>query len=170
MMPGVNRRITGFNTALGFVSIVLWSSTVALARSLSEQLGLLTAGALVYGLAGVLGCIVLGARRQLSETLRALSPGFVLSCGVLFVLYQLLLYLALGLSANRSQVLKVALVHYLWPMFTLFVAVMFLRLRPHPQFGLGGAVAMGGVGLVMIKSEGMSWQAFQSNLAHNAAP
>ncbi|MHC4401180.1 MAG: hypothetical protein ACYTG0_16015 [Planctomycetota bacterium] len=32
----------------GFVAIVLWSTTVAFARSLSEQLGALTAAAAVY--------------------------------------------------------------------------------------------------------------------------
>ena len=97
------------NTGLGLGAIALWSSTVALGRSLSEQLGMFAAGALVFGLAGLLGCALLILRGRLGETLRALSPGFVLCGGGLFVLYELLLYLALGLSANRAQVLQVAL-------------------------------------------------------------
>ncbi|MCX5735162.1 MAG: hypothetical protein NTW68_12655, partial [candidate division NC10 bacterium] len=44
------------NTILGFCAILLWSVTVALARSISEQIGPLTAGAAVYlTAAGFLG-------------------------------------------------------------------------------------------------------------------
>ncbi len=41
----------------GFAAIVLWSTTVALARSLSEQLGPLTAAATVYGVSGTIAVI-----------------------------------------------------------------------------------------------------------------
>jgi drug/metabolite transporter (DMT)-like permease len=109
-------------------------------------------------------------RGRLGETLRALSPGFVLRCGSLFVLYVVLLYLALGLSVNRSQVLEVALVHYLWPMLTLFFSALSLRLRPHPLFWGGGVLAMVGVGLALTQDRAVSWQSFQANLTHNAAP
>lgn len=163
-------RQRALSTGLGLSAVVLWSSTVALGRSLSEQLGMLAAGALVYGLAGALGCAVLAVRGRLGETLRALSPAFVVRCGGLFVLYELLLYLALGLSVNRSQVLEVALVHYLWPMLTLFFSALSMRLRPHPLFWGGGILAMVGVALAMTQDTAVSWQSFQTNLTHNALP
>ena len=166
----MNRQSIAMNSGLGIVSILLWSSTVALGRSLSEQLGLLTAGAVVFGLAGTLGAVSLAARRQLGDTLRALTPAYVLRCGSLFVLYELLLYLALGLSANRSQVLEVALVHYLWPMLTLFFSALSLHSRPHPTFYAGGILAMVGVVLAMTQDSAVTWQSFQSNLSGNAAP
>jgi drug/metabolite transporter (DMT)-like permease len=163
-------RTRNLNSGLGIAAILLWSSTIALARSLSEQLGMLTAGAMVYGLAGALGCVVLLARGRLGETLRALSPAFVLRCGGLFVLYEGLLYLAMGLSTSRSQVLEVALVHYLWPMLTLFFSALSLRLRPGPLFWAGGVLAMCGVGLAMTQDAAVSWHSFRANLAHNTAP
>jgi len=166
----LSRQSRTINTGLGIVSILLWSSTVALGRSLSEQLGMLTAGASVFGLAGILGCIVLLVRRRLGDTLRALTPAYVLRCGSLFVLYELLLYLALGLSTNRSQVLEVALVHYLWPMLTLFFSALSLRLRPGSVFYAGGALAMVGVGLAITQDSAVTWRSFQSNLSQNAAP
>ena len=161
---------TALNTGLGFSAIVLWSTTVALGRSLSEQLGMFVAGALIYGLAGLLGCAVQLARGQLRGTLAVLSPAFLLGSGALFVLYELCLYLALGLSANRAQVVEVALVHYLWPMLTLFLTVLVHRMRAHPLFWVGAVVAMGGVVLAMTQDTALSWSGFWANLAANAAP
>jgi hypothetical protein len=40
------------STLLGIAAILLWSATVALARSIAERLGPLTAGAAVYLAAG----------------------------------------------------------------------------------------------------------------------
>lgn len=158
------------NTGLGLVAIALWSTTIALGRSLSEQLGMFTAGALVFGLAGVLGFAVQAVTGRLRSTLAALSPAFTLRCGALFAFYELCLYLALGLSRNRAQVVEVALVHYLWPMLTLAFTVLAFRIRARPAFWAGAVLAMAGVALAMTQDERLSWQAFQANVTANAAP
>ena len=43
------------NTLLGLVALLFWSTTVAVGRSLTEQLGSLTAASLIYLLGGLLG-------------------------------------------------------------------------------------------------------------------
>ncbi len=158
------------HTGLGLAAIALWSTTIALGRSLSEQLGMFTAGALVFGLAGVLGVASQAVTGRLRGTLGTLSPAFLLRCGALFAFYELCLYLALGLSRNRAQVVEVALVHYLWPMLTLAFTVIAFRIRARPAFWAGAVLAMGGVALAMTQDERLSWQAFQANVAANAAP
>ena len=55
-------------------------------------------------------------------------------------------------------------------MLTLFFSALSLRLRPHPLFWGGGVLAMVGVGLAMTQDRAVSWQSFQANLTHNAAP
>ncbi len=129
-----------------------------------------TAGALVFGLAGVLGCAAQAVTGRLRGTLGTLSPAFLLRCGALFAFYELCLYLALGLSRNRAQVVEVALVHYLWPMLTLAFTVIAFRIRARPAFWAGAVLAMGGVALAMTQDERLSWQAFQANVAANAPP
>ena len=57
----------------GFVAIVLWSTTVALARSLSEQLGPLTAAATVYCVSGLIAAIRLLLARRSRQWIRELS-------------------------------------------------------------------------------------------------
>jgi drug/metabolite transporter (DMT)-like permease len=159
-----------FHTGLGLIAIVLWSTTIALGRSLSEQLGMFTAGALVFGLAGVLGIAAQAVSGRLRGTLATLTPAFLLRCGALFASYELCLYLALGLSRNRAQVVEVALVHYLWPMLTLAFTVLAYRIRARPAFWGGAVLAMAGVALAMTQDERLSWQAFQANVSANAAP
>jgi drug/metabolite transporter (DMT)-like permease len=157
-------------TTLGLIAVVLWSTTIALGRSLSEELGMFTAGALVFGLAGVLGVTVQAVSGRLRGTLAAMTPAFLLRCGVLFAFYELCLYLALGLSRNRAQVVEVALVHYLWPMLTLAFTVIAFRIRARPAFWVGALLAMAGVALAMTQDEHLSWQAFQANVTANAPP
>jgi drug/metabolite transporter (DMT)-like permease len=158
------------HTGLGLVAIALWSTTIALGRSLSERLGMFTAGALVFGLAGVLGVAVQAVSGRLCGTLAALKPAFLLRCGALFAFYELCLYLALGLSRNRAQVVEVALVHYLWPMLTLVFTVLAFHIRVRPAFWAGAVLAMAGVALAMTQDEGLSWPALQANVSANAAP
>jgi len=158
------------HTGLGLAAIALWSTTIALGRSLSEQLGMFTAGALVFGLAGALGFVAQAVSGRLRGTLGALTPAFLLRCGALFAFYELCLYLALGLSRNRVQVIEVALVHYLWPMLTLAFTVLAFRIRARPGFWAGAVLAMAGVALAMTQDERLSWHAFQANVTANAAP
>ena len=100
------------STALGLAAILLWSTTVAFGRSLSEQVGTLTAASLVYLLGGVVGCSYLTASGRITR-LKSLGPRYVLGCGSLFVLYISCIYVALGLAQTRSQVLEVGLMNYL---------------------------------------------------------
>jgi drug/metabolite transporter (DMT)-like permease len=167
----INRSGTrAYHTGLGLIAIALGRTTIALGRSLSEQLGMFTAGALIFGLAGVLGFVAQVVSGRLRGTLETLSPAFILRCGVLFAFYELCLYVALGLSRNRTQVVEVALVHYLWPMLTLAFTALVFRIRARPAFWAGAVLAMAGVALAMTQDQRLSWQAFQANVAANAAP
>jgi hypothetical protein len=63
----------------------------------------------VSGLAGALGFVAQAVSGWLRDTLATLAPASLLRCGALFAFYELCLYLALGLSRNRSQVVEAAL-------------------------------------------------------------
>jgi drug/metabolite transporter (DMT)-like permease len=154
-------------TAGGFVAIVLWSTTVALARSLSEQLGPLTAAASVYSIGGAIGLIHLlrvggGGRRM-----RELSARYVAGCGTLFASYTLLLFLAVGLAEGRRQVLEVGLLNYLWPSLTILLSVVVLKKRAGLLLFPATLLALSGVVLVLTPGAHVSWQSFLRNVARN---
>lgn len=154
------------NTALGFAAVLLWSTTVALARRTSEQLGPLTAGAAVFLAAGLfLSAPLLSTRR--APPWKQFPPAFLYTCGSLFVLYMLMLFLALGMAANRGQTIEIGLLNYLWPSLTLLLSLLLLRNRAGFAVVPGTALALVGVFLVLTQDSSISWKAFVSNMLGN---
>ncbi len=160
----------GLSTILGIVAIVLWSTTVAFARSLTEQVGPLTSASLVYLLGGAFGSGYLTVTRKLQKRLSSLSRLYLLGCGGLFVLYMFALFLALGLASDRSQALEVGLINYLWPMLTLLASIPILGMRAKISLVPGTLIATAGVFLATTQSQAISWQSFLRNMVQNTAP
>ena len=157
------------NTLAGLGAIVLWSLTVALARSLTEQLGSFRAAAAVYAVAGLSSLALLATARRSARRLGQLPRRYLLSCGLLFVLYMLALYLAIGLARDRGQVLEIGLVNYLWCPLTLLLSVPLLGKRAGVLIAPGTLLAVGGVFLVLTQGSAPSWQSMVSNVAGNPA-
>lgn len=154
-------------TILGIAAILLWSTTVALARSIAERLGPLTAGATVYLLAGgFLGLHLLATERSL-RAVTTLPRRFVLGCGSLFVSYTLLLFLALGLAADRRQAVEVGLLNYLWPTLTILCVLVLLNRRAGAGLIPGTLSALCGVFLVLTHDSAVTWASFSANLGSN---
>ena len=141
--------------------------TVALARSISEQIGPLTAGAAVYlTAAGFLGAHLVWKERSL-RALGVLPRRYVVGCGALFVLYALALFLALGLAADRLQTIEVGLLNYLWPALTILFALALLGQRAGLGLIPGTLLAVCGIFLVLTQDVGVTWQSFSVNIRRN---
>lgn len=155
------------NTLAGLVAILLWSSTVALARRISEQLGPLTAGAAVYLTASVfLTGIFLLKERSLRKLWR-LPRRYVLGCGALFLIYTLAVFMALGLAADRSQTIEVGLLNYLWPALTILFSLWILGNKASLGLIPGTGFALLGVVLVLTQGAAPSWSSFVTNILSN---
>src|SRR5690242_15236316 len=115
MELSIAKTKTRQSSLMGLAAILLWSTTIAFSRSLTEQLGTLTAAALIYSLAGVFGLGYAGFQTGGFANLSRFSRLYLFGCGTLFVIYIAALYLAVGLAADRTQVLIIGLINYLWP-------------------------------------------------------
>lgn len=156
-------------TVGGCGAILLWSTTVAVARSLSEQVGPVTAGAAVYGVGGAAALVsLLRCSRRRRRILR-LPARYLVGCGALFGAYTLLLFLAVGWAENRQQVLEVGLLNYLWPALTLLLSLALLGTRANWVLLPGTLLALAGVFVVVTHGAPVSWQSFSRNLAGNPA-
>jgi drug/metabolite transporter (DMT)-like permease len=155
------------NTLLGLLAVLLWSSTVALARSMSEQVGPLTAGASVYVTGGLVLAIGLSFERGSLSKLRSLPRAYLFGCGALFLAYTFALFLGLGLASGREQAIEVGLVNYLWPALTILFSLVILSKRA--RFGLipGTLLALIGIVFVVTQGSSVSWQSLSANLAGN---
>jgi len=154
----------------GAGAILLWSLTVALARSLSEQLGPVTAATAVYLLGGGIMLARVGLSAPARRQLASLSIRYLLGCGSLFAAYMLCLYLAVGLAADRTQVLAVALVNYLWPALILVFSLVLLGHRARWVLLPGTALALGGVVLAMASGGGATWDGLLATVRTQPAP
>lgn len=151
------------HTLCGGLAIVLWSTTIALVRSLSEQLGPLTAAAAVYLVGGGLSLV---AGRGTAR-FRSLPRLYLLGCGGLFVLNMISLTQAIGLSVDRVQVLEIGMVNYLWPSLTILFSLVLLQGRARWLLLPGTALALAGVFLVLTQGAEVSWTSLAHHLAGN---
>ncbi len=157
----------GFGTASGLAAIVLWSVTFAFARSLSEHVGPLTAGACAYLIGGFFCLLRLWWSGKTAGQLLRLSPRYMLGCGSLFVVYTAAIYLAVGMAKDREQVLEIALVNYLWPALTILFSLPLLNKTANVWLLPGTALALSGVLLVMTQGDHASWQSFGQHVQGN---
>jgi drug/metabolite transporter (DMT)-like permease len=151
----------------GLTALLLWSTTVALARSASEQVGPFTAAAGIYGVSTAAACIGLFfAPARLGELLRV--PRLYLGvCGSLFIFYMVALYTAIGLAGDRLQTLVVALLNYLWPALTILLSVPLLRARARIWLLPGTILAIAGVCMVLVQGRNVSWGALGDSALAN---
>lgn len=141
-------------TFSGFLAILFWSSTVAFSRALSENLGPLTTGALIYILGGLLGLAAGGGAGL--KLIGGMPKRYLLGGGGLFVAYMLLLYVGIGLAASRAQVLAVGLANYLWPSLIMLFSIPLLGKRARFWLFPGIILALAGTGLAAAGKEALS--------------
>lgn len=153
----------------GFGAILLWSTTIAIVRSLSESIGPVSAAAAVYMVSGVvaLGSLFHGGQRR--RQILQLPTRYIVGCGALFVGYVLVLFLAIGWARNRQQVLEVGLLNYLWPVLTLNLSVVFLKKKANWLLFPSTLFTLVGIFLIVTQGVSVSYQSFLQNLASNPA-
>lgn len=167
-MAGMRKGID-WPTLAGLAALLLWSVSVGMSRGLSEKLGAVGSGAVVYALSGVLalGFSLVARRRQTLEAIRELTPRYALGCGGFFVLYCLSFYLAIGLARDRAQAIELSLLNYIWPGLTILLSMVLLPMRVSWPVFPGIAVSLAGVFLAMTAGGKMTWETFAANVADN---
>lgn len=162
-MPSDNRK----ETLIGILAVVCWSSSIAVGRSITEALGPFTTTATVSLLGGICSAIFGYYRYGSFPNVRNFSAKYFFGCGVLFVLYQATLYVAIGNAINRNQLLEIGLLNYLWPVLTILFSVPILRHRANLFIIPGATIAFLGIALVITQGKEFSFFGFIENIASN---
>lgn len=140
-------------TLSGIFAVLLWSSTIAFSRILTESLGIYTTGALIYILGGLLGLAAASRIPGGLPHMLQMPICYLLICGGLFVGYMLFLYLAIGLAHSHAQVIAVGLANYLWPSLILLFSIPVLGKRARPWLLPGIGMALAGTWIATIQSQ-----------------
>jgi drug/metabolite transporter (DMT)-like permease len=162
-----NIRTLDSPTLLGLLAILLWSSVVALARRVSEQMGPFATGASVYLMASLFLASIHLARGRSFRTFLQLPPRYVFGAGFFFVAYTIPIYVALGLASSRSQTMEIGLLNYLWPAFTILFSLPILGNRAKLELIPGTLLALLGVVWVLTGGALTSWDSLYSHLLDN---
>ena len=133
------------NTVAGIFAILFWSTNVAFARSLAEQLGVLTSGTIMFLVGGTLSLAYQWWKERSLAFLGRSSHKYLLGCGAIFVTNVVTLELAIGLATNRTQTIVVGLINYMWPAISLVLAPVFLKKKVRWFLPMGLALAFGGM-------------------------
>ncbi len=157
-------------TALGILAILLWSSSVAFIRTLSEKLGPVSTIAWAYLLGGLVSVAAAALVPGGLSRFRKLPRSYLWGCGSLFVVYTTCYCLAVGLAASRLQVLAVGLVNYLWPSLTLVLGVPLLGHRARWFLLPGMLIASAGMVLATVPRGALSLPVLWANVVENAWP
>lgn len=152
----MNKPYLKFNmpTVQGFAAILLWSMTVGLVRSVSEQVGTLTSAVVIYFVSGTIGVIAALYRKRLNSLIKSESKQYFLVCGTLFTAYMLFFFLAIGRAADREQVIVAGLLNYLWPVMTLLGSVLVLKKKAKWYLVPATIFALSGIFLVIVPDAG----------------
>ena len=158
------------NTIFGILAILFWGTTIAFSRSLTEQLGPLTAASWIYMLSGIWGCIYLINKPGRIKKIFQLPILYLIGCGTLFILYMVCLYLAVGLAFSREQVIEVSIINYLWPGLTLIFSLPILHKKGKIILIPGIIIAFAGFYLATVNSGMFSWEVFKGNFQVSYLP
>ena len=159
-----------FNTIFGILAILFWGTTIAFSRSLTEQLGPLTAASWIYLLSGIWSCIYLISKPGEIKKTFQLPILYLIGCGTLFIFYMVCLYLAVGLAFSREQVIEISIINYLWPGLTLVFSLPILHKKWRITLIPGIIMAFTGFYLATVNSGMFSWNVFKVNFQVNYLP
>jgi drug/metabolite transporter (DMT)-like permease len=137
-------------TASGFLSIFLWGTSIAIARFVMGEVGLLRGSMIMVLASGSLGTAILLARRGERQKLRALPAAYWPACGGLFVLYTVAYNLGIGLAKDGRQLLVFGMLNYLWPVLTVVFSALLFRRRVRVWIVPGLLLATAGIVLAFL--------------------
>ncbi|QIC86800.1 drug/metabolite DMT transporter permease [Serratia liquefaciens] len=149
-------------TLLGLLAILLWSSVVGLIRSVSEGLGPIGGAAMIYSVSAVF--LLLALRMP---NLRLFPRPYLLLGSLLFVCYEICLSLSLGYANTRLQAIEVGMINYLWPCFTVLMALVFNGQKAKWWLLPGLLLSLSGIGWIMSGEGGWSPAQMLENVRSN---
>jgi len=120
-----------------------------------EQLGLLTAGAATFILAGLLALAYAGWKGKGFHFLAHTSRKYLFVCGFLFMVNTVSFLLAIGLSTNRTQTVIAGLINNVWPVLSLWLSLFILKKKAKNYLFVGILLAFSGMWLA--SSNGAIW-------------
>ncbi|MDL2283562.1 aromatic amino acid DMT transporter YddG [Oxalobacter sp. OttesenSCG-928-P03] len=149
----------------GVAAILMWSTLIALVRSVSQAFGVAGGTALIF----TAGSIVLVLRQGFPK-IRSMHPLYVWGCGAAFVLYEILMSQSIGLATSSSQTLEVGMINYLWPCAIVVISIWINKERMRWWVWLGILCSLAGIYLCITSNSDVDLAGFARNIMATPLP
>jgi len=149
----------------GVAAILMWSTLIALVRSVSQAFGVAGGTALIFTAGAIVLCL-----RQGFPNIRAMHPLYVWGCGAAFVLYEILMSQAIGLATSSRQTLEVSMLNYLWPCAIVVISIWINKEKLRWWVWLGILLALAGIFICLSSNSGVDLAGFVSNIMATPLP
>ena len=148
-------------TWIGFSSILIWASLVAVVKLITESVTPISGVAMIYSFSA-LSILLFGG----IPSIREMPKAYIYGCGILFIAYEILFLISIALSHNHQQVLVIAMINYLWPPITILFAILAKQLNFNRIFFVGLILAIIGL-LMVVNPEILDFEKFLIVLSEN---
>ena len=149
-------------TIVGIGAILLWSTVVGLVREVSQSMGPVGGAATIYTVSAFLVLLISGRPK-----IRTLPRAYLVVGGLLFVLYEMFLALALGYATTNRQAIEVAILNYLWPSLIVLFAIVFNKHKANWLVVPGLVLSVTGICQVLAGEQGFHFAGMLQNMQSN---
>jgi drug/metabolite transporter (DMT)-like permease len=149
----------------GVAAILMWSTLIALVRSVSQAFGVAGGTALIFTAGAIVLCL-----RQGFPKIRSMHPLYVWGCGTAFVLYEILMSQSIGLATSSRQTLEVGMINYLWPCAIVIVSIWINKERMRWWVWLGIALSLVGIFMCITSNSNVDLAGFVRNIMTTPLP
>jgi drug/metabolite transporter (DMT)-like permease len=135
-------------TLAGIFAVIIWSTTIAFSKSVMETEGNYSAMFMIYFFGGILLFVILFTwlKRDFFAKWKKLPRSYYTRIGIFLLLNNTLLFIAIGLTSNKNELLIVTIINYLWPIITYIIKVPMFHIKPKMgMFVFSIALATSGV-------------------------
>ncbi len=149
----------------GIAAILMWSTLIALVRSVSQAFGVAGGTALIFTAGSIVLCL-----RQGFPRIWRMHPLYVWGCGSAFVLYEILMSQSIGLATSSHQTLEIAMINYLWPCAIVVISIWINKEQLRWWVWLGTLLALAGIFLCLTSSSDTDLAGFARNIMASPLP
>jgi len=154
------------NTFYGIFAILLWSTTVAIVRSITAKINAIQAGAVTFSISGVI-CILFMVVNKNFDSIVNHPIKYLLICGLLFVIYTVALFVAIERAIDNQQAMELGLINYLWPSLTVVLSLVLTGQGVNLLLVPGILIAVFGVFIVISQQAIFTWKSITHNIRSN---
>ncbi|MBN2813684.1 MAG: EamA family transporter [Bacteroidales bacterium] len=142
-------------TLAGILAVLLWASNIAFSKSVFESQGYMNGAFLIYFYSGLFMAVLFllfNRKTNFIKSFISLPIRYYFKTGLLFVINNVLLFVAIGMAGKNEELIIVTLLNYTWPVLIYILRIPMFRARVSMLVFLPGLLlSLAGITLAVLQ-------------------